>query len=108
MLAISDETYAKLTSVVGRLMAETAKMKTYSDAIEALLSKSMVLSPELLSEVESFVKENVQLGYTTKEEFVQDAIRFKLAGQPDQHMECSSTSLGSLESHQSLPDTSHL
>lgn len=37
-LKISDEAHAKLSSVVGRLMAETGKIKTYSDAIEAILS----------------------------------------------------------------------
>lgn len=77
-LRISDETHAKLTSVVGKLMAESGEMKTYSDAIEVLLSKSVVLSPELLDDVENFVKENVQLGYTTNEEFIQDAVCLKL------------------------------
>ena len=79
MLKISDETHAKLTSVVGRLMAETGKMKTYSDAIEAILSKAVTLSPELLDQVESFIKDNIQLGYATKEEFIQDAIRFRIS-----------------------------
>jgi hypothetical protein len=74
-LRISDEAHAKLTVVVGRLMAETGKMKTYSDAIEAILNKSVMLSPKILEEVESFIKENLRLGYTTKEEFIQDAIR---------------------------------
>ena len=83
-LKISDEAHAKLTVVVGRLMAETGKMKTYSDAIEALLTKSVILSPELLDQVESFIKDNVQLGYTTKEEFIQDAIRFRLKSK-DKH-----------------------
>jgi len=32
-LKISDEAHDRLTSVLGRLMAETRKMKTYSDAI---------------------------------------------------------------------------
>ena len=67
-LKISDEAHAKLTSVVGRLMAETGKMKTYSDAIEALLSKSVILSPELIGQVGSVIKDNVPLGYATKEE----------------------------------------
>jgi hypothetical protein len=44
-LKISDEAHVKLTSVVGKLMAESGKTKTYSDAIEAILSKSVVLSP---------------------------------------------------------------
>ena len=78
-LKISDEAHAKLTSIVGRLMAETGKMKTYSDAIEAMLSKSVMLSPELLDQVESFIKGNAQLGYATKEEFIQDATRSELA-----------------------------
>ena len=77
-LKISDEAHAKLTSLIGRLMAETGKTKTYSDAIEALLSKSVVLSPELLDEVERLVEENPQLGYTTKEEFIQNAVRLRL------------------------------
>lgn len=77
-LRISDEAHAKLTSVLGRLMAETGKMKTYSDAIEAILSKSVMLSPELLGDVESFIKDNSQLGYATEEEFIQDAICVRL------------------------------
>jgi metal-responsive CopG/Arc/MetJ family transcriptional regulator len=36
------------------------------------------LSAELLEETESFIKENAQLGYTTKEEFIEDAIRSRL------------------------------
>lgn len=78
-LKISDEAHDRLTSVLGRLMADTGKMKTYSDAIEAMLSKSVILSPELLSQVETFIKENAQLSYCTKEEFIQDAVRSKLA-----------------------------
>jgi 2C-methyl-D-erythritol 2,4-cyclodiphosphate synthase len=77
-LKISDEAHDRLTSALGRLVAETGKMKTYSDAIEALLSKSVILSPELLGQVEVFIKENAQLGYCTREEFVQDAVRFRL------------------------------
>jgi len=77
-LKISDETHAKLTSVVGRLMAETGQMKTYSDAVEALLSRSVTLSRDLLEQAESFIKGNSQLGYATKEEFIEDAIRFRL------------------------------
>jgi hypothetical protein len=37
-----------------------------------------MLSPKLLEEVESFIKENPKLGYTAKEEFTKDAVRFKL------------------------------
>jgi hypothetical protein len=78
-LKISDDAHEKLTSIVGRLMAETGKMKTYSDAIEAMLDRSVILSANLLDEVESFIKKNANSGYTTKEEFIQDAVRFRLA-----------------------------
>ena len=77
-LKISDEAHDRLTSVLGRLIAETGKMKTYSDAIVAMLSKSVILSPEFLSQVETFMKENPQLGCCSKEEFIQDAVRFRI------------------------------
>jgi hypothetical protein len=78
-LKISDRGHAKLTSIVGRLMAETGKVKTYSDAIEAILNRSVILAPELLDQVESYMRANANLGYTSKEEFISDAIRFRLA-----------------------------
>jgi len=53
-------------------------MRTCSDAIETMLSKSVMLSPELLDEVESLIRKNTHLSYTAKEEFIQDAIRFRL------------------------------
>jgi hypothetical protein len=37
-----------------------------------------MLPPDLLTQTQSFIEENKQLGYTTKEEFVRDAIRFRL------------------------------
>jgi len=77
-LKISDDVHQKLTSLLGELMAQTSKMQTYQDAIEAMLSQSVILPPELLSEVETFIEKNKHRGYTTREEFVRDAIRFKL------------------------------
>ena len=78
-LRISDEAHAKLTSVVGRFMAETGKMKTYSDAIEVLLNTSVILSPGLLDEVESFMRNNSKYSYSTAGGFIEDAIRDRLA-----------------------------
>jgi metal-responsive CopG/Arc/MetJ family transcriptional regulator len=46
------------------------------------LSKCVMLSSELLTKVDELVKGNKELGYTTKEEFIQDAIRFKLTSLP--------------------------
>ncbi|MEM3816092.1 MAG: ribbon-helix-helix domain-containing protein [Candidatus Bathyarchaeia archaeon] len=36
------------------------------------------MPPELLKEVENFIEENKRLGYTTREEFIRDAIRWRL------------------------------
>jgi hypothetical protein len=35
-LRISDDVHGKLTATVGTLMAQTGKMQTYQDAIEAM------------------------------------------------------------------------
>jgi hypothetical protein len=77
-LRISDETHRKLTATLGTLMAQTGKLQTYSDAIEALLNCSITLQPELLAEVERYINENKQQGYITREEFIAEAIRLLL------------------------------
>lgn len=77
-LRISEDVHQKLTGLLGELTAQTNKMQTYQDAIEALLEESVMLPPELLAQIESFVEENKQLGFTTKEELIRDAIRFRL------------------------------
>jgi hypothetical protein len=48
---ISDEIHRKLTATVGTLMAQTGKMQTYQDAIEAMLTRSVILPTELLAEI---------------------------------------------------------
>jgi metal-responsive CopG/Arc/MetJ family transcriptional regulator len=77
-IRIDDETYKRLTVTLGTLMAQTKRMVTYSEAIEALLNRSITLNPDLIAEVENFVIENKHLGYITKEEFIRQAIRFYL------------------------------
>jgi len=77
-LRISDEAHGKLTGILGTLMAQTGRMKTFSDAIEALLDKSVMLPSEVVEQVQAFMEENKGLGYATKEEFIQDAIRSKI------------------------------
>jgi len=54
------------------------KMQTYTDAIENLLSQSVILPSELLVQIESFIEENRHLGFTTREEFIRDAVRWRL------------------------------
>jgi len=77
-LRISDEIHRKLTATVETLMAQTGKMQTYQDAIEAMLNRSVILPPELLAEIENFIEENKRLGFTTREEFIRDAARWRL------------------------------
>jgi Arc/MetJ-type ribon-helix-helix transcriptional regulator len=77
-LRISDGAHQKLTAMLGEITAQTMKMQTYTDAIENLLSTSVMLPPELLAEIENFIDENKHLGYTTREELIREAIRFKL------------------------------
>jgi len=77
-LKISDDVHQKLTSLLGELMAQTSKMQTYQDAIEAMLNQSVILPPELLGEIEKFIQENRRLGFTTREEFIRDAARWRL------------------------------
>lgn len=77
-LRVSDDAHQRLTALLGELTAQTMKMQTYTDAIESLLSQSLILPSEVLAQVESFIEENRHFGYTTKEEFVRDAVRWRL------------------------------
>ncbi len=77
-LRISDDAHQRLTALLGELTAQTMKMQTYTDAIESLLSQSVILPPELLVQVEGFIEENKHLGYTSREEFIRDAVRWRL------------------------------
>lgn len=42
-----------------------------------MLNESVMLPPELLTQIQGFIEENKQLGFTTKEELIRDAIRFR-------------------------------
>lgn len=77
-LRVSNNAHQKLTALLGELTAQTMKMQTYTDAIESLLSHSVILPPPVLTQVEGFIGENKHLGYTTREEFIRDAVRWRL------------------------------
>jgi hypothetical protein len=77
-LRISDDAHQKLTALLGELTAQTMRMQTYTDAVENLLSQSVILPPELLVQIETFLQENKHLGYTTREELIRDAVRWRL------------------------------
>jgi len=77
-LRISDDAHQRLTALLGELTAQTMKMQTYTDAIENLLSQSVILPQELLAQIEGFIEANKHLGYTTREELIRDAVRWRL------------------------------
>jgi len=77
-LRISDDAHQKLTALLGELTAQTMRMQTYTDAIENVLSQSVILPPELLAEIENFIEANKHLGYMTREEFIRDVVRWRL------------------------------
>ena len=56
-LKISDDIHRKMTATVGTLMAQTGKMQTYQDAINAMLSQSAILPPEQHEQLNEAVKE---------------------------------------------------
>ncbi len=85
-LRISDDAHQKLTAMLGEITAQTMKMQTYTDAIENLLSTSISLPPELINETQNFVETNRNLGYTSREEFIRDAIRNQLYLKKDQYV----------------------
>jgi metal-responsive CopG/Arc/MetJ family transcriptional regulator len=60
-------------------------MQTYTDAIENLLSTSISLPPELLNETQTVIETNRKLGYTSREEFIRDAIRNQLRATKEEY-----------------------
>jgi hypothetical protein len=77
-LNISDDAHKRVTVALGTLMTQTNRMQTYRDAINALINESAMLPPELLTQAQSLIEENKQLGFATKEEFIRDEVRFRL------------------------------
>ncbi len=75
-IKISDQTHSELTRIVGKLTAESGIVKTYEDAVKALLHKSLIMPPKVLQEVEDFIVKNKQFGYYSKEEFLRGAARW--------------------------------
>ena len=84
-LRISDQLHAELTGLVGQLIAESGKIKTYEEAIETILHRSVVMPPELLQEIDDFVKKNKQFGYATKEELLKGGARWLMSCLSGEH-----------------------
>ncbi len=77
-IKISDDVHARLTGILGLLMAKSGKPQTYADALKALTDQAILLPEEMVSNIKEVVVEK-DLGYTSPEEFVKDAVRDKLA-----------------------------
>ncbi len=77
-IKVSDDVHAWLTGRLGLLIAKSGKQKTYDDALRALMNQAMLLPEEMVSHIREVVAEK-DLGYTSPEEFVKDAVRDKLA-----------------------------
>jgi hypothetical protein len=74
-IRISDAAHRELTRLLGEMMAKTGKSKTYNDVIDALTAQSVIIPAELLEKIDAAINANKQLGYATREEFVEDALR---------------------------------
>ena len=77
MLKVSDYVHTN-SEVLLKLKDLVGKMQTSQDALEALLNRLVVLPQELLDQVDDFIKKSKQLGFKTREQFVNDAVRFRL------------------------------
>ncbi|MCD6242293.1 ribbon-helix-helix protein, CopG family [Candidatus Bathyarchaeota archaeon] len=77
-LKIYKDAHKRLTVLLGELTAQSGKMLTYADALRIILQSSVTLPKELLSKVDEIIKERKDLGYTTREDFVRDAVRRRL------------------------------
>jgi hypothetical protein len=75
-IKISDQMHLELTAIVGELTAESCQIKTYGDAVDALIHRSVVLPTEVIQEIDAFTKNNPQFGCSTKEEFLRGAARW--------------------------------
>lgn len=54
-------------------MAKTGKTQTYNDVVDALISQLIFMPAALLEKIDDAIEANKQLGYTTREEFIEAA-----------------------------------
>ena len=55
-------------------MAKTGKPQTYNDVINALTAQSVIIPAELLGKIDAAINANKQLGYKTREQFIEGAV----------------------------------
>jgi len=64
-------------------------MKANQDDLEAMLSQSVILPQDLLTQIEDIIEKNKQLGFATKEDLLRDAAvwRLRYLGREYEHIE---------------------
>jgi len=77
-LRVSNHVYQQLTRLLGELTVQSGTMKTFNDVVENLVSRRVILPPEMLKHIQESIIANKQLGYATKEEFIIDAVQRRL------------------------------
>jgi len=65
-LSVSNNVYQQLTRLLGKLTAQSGVMKTFNDVVEDLVSRRVLLPPEMFKHIQKFVITNKQLGYASK------------------------------------------
>ena len=77
-IRIPKDVRERLTVFLGELMTQTREMLKLGDAVRTLLETGIILPKDLVVEIEKFTNERKDLGYTSSEDFIRDAIRHRL------------------------------
>jgi hypothetical protein len=72
-IRVSETVHNKLTRLPGETMAKTGKPQTYNDIIGILTDQAVIISAELLEKIDMIVSSK-QLGYKTREKFIEAAV----------------------------------
>ena len=74
-IKVSDRSHARLTAILGQIIALSGEMRNYSDAVDAVLEEAVLIPIDFAREIQDFIDKNKQLGFSTKDDFVRDVIR---------------------------------
>ena len=77
-IRIPKDVRERLTGFLGELMTQTHEMLKLGDAVRVLLETGILLPKDLVVEIEKSVNERKDLGYTSSEDFIRDAVRHRL------------------------------
>jgi hypothetical protein len=75
-IKVSGKTHERRTTKVGELIAESGMMRTYEDAIEALLNSSVLVPCEMTKELQDFIDTHKDFGFTSTDEFFKESARW--------------------------------